>query len=273
MSSPAHFFRNLWLVSRTIWIEAVRRREIYAIVLVSVGLILGARSISFFGLEGFAKFYREVALRTMNLATSLTVILLAARQLPREFESHTIYPLLAKPIGRWNFLLGKFLGVLLAGVFCYTLFMAVFVAGVLLQRAEFNWVLFSQFVYLQVWSFSILASLTCLLSLLLNVDAAVTLALVVLLCSQVLMNLLSTVYDYVGRVQQGAILALHYLIPQITLFDASAKVVHSSRLEDGATLLWPNLAAWALAELTLYGAAYTGLYLALAYVIFRKRPL
>lgn len=265
--------RKIGLVSKTIWIEAVRRKEIYAIVIISIGLILGARSISFFGLDGFNKFYREIALRTMNVATSLTVILLAARQLPREFENRTIYPLLAKPLGRWNFLLGKFIGVVLASIFCYLLFMAVFLAGLLLQKVEFNFLLFGQFVYLQVWSFAVLASLTCMLSLMMNVDAAVTLSIIVYLSSQIFLNLMSTLYDYVGTVQQWAIVALHYIIPQMTLFDASAKVVHSMTLADGSTVLWPSLAPWALGALTLYGAAYTALYLGVAYFLFRRRPL
>jgi Cu-processing system permease protein len=268
------FARNTWLISRTIWIEAIRRREIYAIIILSVALILAARSLRFFGIEGFAKFYREIALQTMNFATALTVILLAARQIPREFENNTIYPLLARPISRGNFLLGKFLGVLLAGIFCYTLFMAVFIAGTLLQQIDFNWLLFAQFVYLQLWSFSVLAALTCLLSLLMKtVDAAVTLSLIIYLCSQVFMNVMSVLYDYVDRVQQIAILALHYLIPQMTLFDASAKVIHSMVLDDGVTELWPRLATWALVQLTLYGTAYTALYLGLAWLVFRRRAL
>lgn len=268
-----HALRNIALVARTIWIEAFRRKEIYAIVLISVGLILGSRSISFFGLEGFSKFYREVALRTMNVATSLTVILLAARQLPREFENQTIYPLLAKPIGRWNFLLGKFAGVQIAGTFCYGLFMIVFVSGIVFQRVEFNWLLFGQFVYLQILSFAVLASLACMLSLLVNVDAAVTLSIVLYLCSQIFMNLMSTAYDYVGAVQKGAIIALHYLVPQMTLFDASAKVIHSMTLDDGTTVLWPALAPWSLIAMTAYALVYTSVFLGLAYILFRRRPL
>lgn len=265
--------RNIVLVSKTIWIEAFRRKEIYAIVLVSVALIIGSRSISFFGLEGFSKFYREVALRTMNVATSLTVILLAARQLPREFENQTIYPLLAKPIGRWNFLLGKFAGVQIAGTFCYILFMAVFVSGIVFQRIDFNWLLFGQFVYLQILSFAVLISLTCMLSLLVNVDAAVTLSIIVYLSSQIFLNLMSTIYDFVGPVQQGAIVALHYLIPQLTLFDASSKVIHSMTLGDGSTVLWPALSAWSVGAMTVYAFAYTAIYLALSYYLFRRRPL
>ena len=110
--------RNSLLISRTVLVEAVRRKEIYAIVLISLMLIAATMTVNFFKLEGLAKFYRETGLQIMSIATALSVIVLAARQLPREFESRTIYPLLAKPVSRFQFLMGKILGVLLAAAFC-----------------------------------------------------------------------------------------------------------------------------------------------------------
>ena len=265
------FFRDIWLVSKTIWIEAIRRREIYAIVIVAMALIGGVRMVDFFGIDGLAKFYREISLKTMNVATALTVILLAARQLPREFENRTIYPLLAKPIGRWSFLLGKFVGVIVAAAFCYSLFMVIFLIGGLATGVPLNWTLFGQFLYLQIWNFAVLTSLTYLLSLMFNVDAAITISTLVYLCSQTFLSLMSYIYDYLDVAQQKTLLAFHYLIPQLTLFDASSKVVHSLPMGDG--LLWPSIAPWAIFQLTLYGLAYTSLYLGAAYLIFRRRAL
>jgi ABC-type transport system involved in multi-copper enzyme maturation permease subunit len=102
-------FRNVWLLAWTLMLEAWRRREIYIIVAVTVALIAGLRMVHFFNIEGLGKFYREICLKSMNLTTGLTVIFLAARQLPREFTNRTIYPLLAKPVSRMEFLLGKYL--------------------------------------------------------------------------------------------------------------------------------------------------------------------
>jgi hypothetical protein len=63
---------------------------------------------------------------------------------------------------------------------------------------------------------------------------------------------------------------LHFVIPQLTLFDASAKVVHS--VSEGA-VIWTGLPAWVICELTAYAAVYIVLYFAGAYFLFRRRPL
>ncbi len=258
------YLRNLWLIAKTIAIEAVRRKEIYAIVLVSLVLIGGLRLAKFFDVEGLGKFYREIALKIMNVATGLTVILLAARQLPREFQNRTLYPLLAKPIGRSNFLMGKFMGVMLAAGFCYGLFMVVFLIGSLTIKLPVNNELFLQFIYLQFWNFAVLAGLAFLLSLLMNVDAAITISVILYLSSQILMSMLSYLYDYLNSLQQVLLLAIHFIVPQLSVFDLSGKVVHE---------IWPPIASWAVLMLTAYGAVYTLVYLSASYLVFRRRAL
>ncbi|MDP2895922.1 MAG: ABC transporter permease subunit [bacterium] len=258
------YLRNAWLIAKTIGIEAIRRKEIYAIVLVSLVLIGGLRLVKFFDVEGLGKFYREISLKVMNVATALTVILLAARQLPREFQNRTLYPLLAKPIRRDNFLMGKFLGVMLAAAFCYAMFMAVFLFGSLTIKSPVNTGLFLQFVYLQLWNFAVLGGLAFLLSLLLNIDAAITICILLYVFSQVLMTLMSYIYDYTSAWQQTFLLGLHFVIPQLSLFDLSGKVVHG---------IWPPIASWAILALTAYGAVYTVLYLSGSYLLFRRRAL
>jgi Cu-processing system permease protein len=262
--------RNVSLIARTLLYEAWRRREIYAIVVVTSIIVGALRFIHFFDIPELSKFYREIALKVMNVTTAATVILLAARQLPREFSNRTIYPLLAKPVSRLEFLLGKFLGVVMAGVFCYALFMAVFIVVNATLRVPVDRAIFLQSVYLQVLSMSVVASLVFLLSMVLNADAAVTLAAILYLFSQTFMNLTSYLYECVGRMSQWFLLGLMYATPQLTLFDASAKVVHS--VNKGETV-WRAMPAWVLYALTGYAAVYSLVFLGGAYLLFRRRPL
>jgi ABC-type transport system involved in multi-copper enzyme maturation permease subunit len=265
-----HFLRNIGLIAGTLLLEAWRRKEIYVIVFVTTALLVGLRFVQFFEMEGLGKFYREISLKAMNVTTALTVILLSARQLPREFSLRTIYPLLAKPIGRFEFLLGKFIGVMLAGMFCYGLFMAVFLLGSLTLRAPVQHTLFVQSVYLQLLSLAVVAALSFLVSMIANTDAAITLSALLYISSQILMNLMSEIYDYVGAAQRAFLLALHYIIPQLTLFDASAKVIHSV---DEGQVVWGPLSVRVMTTLTLYALAYMSLYLGLAWLFFRRKPL
>jgi Cu-processing system permease protein len=251
-------------------LEAWRRREIYAIVFITTLLLAGLRCVHFFNMEGLGKFYREVSLQTMNVTTAFTVILLAARQLPREFSSRTIYPLLAKPVSRLEFLLGKYLGVLLAGGFCYALFMIVFMVASVTLNAPINQALFIQSIYLQFWAFAVIAAMVFFLSMLLNEDAAVTMGAILYLSSHILMNAMNMLYDYMNGLQRALLLALHFIIPQLTLFDASEKVVHSM---DGANVIWGPLPAGTLWTLTAYGLVYALVFLGGAHFLFRRRAL
>jgi ABC-type transport system involved in multi-copper enzyme maturation permease subunit len=263
---------NIWLIAKTILLEAVRRQEVYVIVVLSVALLAGLRFVKFFEVEGLGKFYREMALRTMNIATGLTAVFLAARQLPREFRDRTLYPLLAKPVTRFEFILGKFAGAMLAVTFCYALFMFVFLIANYTLSTPLNGPLVLQGVYLQLWSLSVAISMTFVLSMLFNTDAALTLAAMLYLSSQILMTMMSVVFGYVGPVQQTVLKWMHYVIPQLTLFDVSGRIVHSVPLPEGGWT-WAAVPAWAIWELTAYGAAYTALFLGIGYILFRRKPL
>ncbi|HOE96513.1 MAG TPA: ABC transporter permease [Candidatus Sumerlaeota bacterium] len=255
--------RRQWLIARTIFVEALRRREIYAIVLITAGMLLLASLLRFFDLQGLHKFYHEVSLKVMTTATVLTVIVLAARQLPREFERRTIYTLLAKPIARWEFLLGKYVGVVLAGLFCLGLFMGVFCLGRLFTQAPLDWRLFGQFLFMQGLAIGCLAALSFLLSMLMGLDAAIVTAMLIYLLGQVMTNAMTVVYEFTGAAGRAVLITLNYLVPQPALFDLSAKVVHE----------WPPVPAWVLGLATLYCLMFVIPYLGLSYALFRRRAL
>jgi ABC-type transport system involved in multi-copper enzyme maturation permease subunit len=255
--------RRLWLVAKTIFTEALRRKEIYVIVLLTVGLLLAASCVRFFNLQEVHKFYYEISLKVMSVATALTVIVLAARQLPREFERRTIYTLLAKPVARWEFILGKYLGVVAAGGFCLLLFMGIFAAGQLGGAAAFPVAIFLQYVYLQGLLVAVLAALAFLLSMLISLDAAVVLTALIYLLGQVLTNALTDLYESLGAAGRAVLLVLNYTVPQPPMFDLSAKVVHE----------WPPLAAGTLGLATLYALMFIVPYLGLSALLFRRKAL
>lgn len=265
--------RAVWLIARSVLVEAIRRREVYVIVLASLGVIGAVMTVDFFRLEGLSKFYREIALKIMGVATALTVIVLAARQLPREFEARTIYPLLAKPVSRTAFLLGKLLGVMLAAAFCFGLFSAVFLAGTLYLGSGIHAGLFAQYLYLQMIQMLVLATMAFLLSLMMNLDAAITLGAVFYGLSSVLMGAVSYLYDWVGAAGRLMLLALTILLPQLPLFDLSEKTVHAERVTLGGEWTWTALDAPTMAMLTGYGCVFAAVYFTLALLLFRRKPL
>ena len=257
--------RQVWMVAQGVWREAYRRKEIYVIVAGSCLFILALANIRFFGMDTLSKFYREVALKIMSFATGLTVIVLGARQLPREFESRTIYPLLARPIRRGTFLMGKQLGVVGAGMFCLGLFLSLYVVGCLTLGAELYPVLLLQHALLQIWMLCILTSLCFLLSVLVSFDAAVTLGFLYFFTSTIFSNLYLVLYENSVGVARHLIMALTWLTPQLTLFDLSEKNIHGD--------VWPPVPFPVLFQLMGYALMFTAVHLVLSLWVFRRRPL
>jgi ABC-type Na+ efflux pump permease subunit len=56
---------------------------------------------------------KDVSLGAMSIFTSLLAIVATARLLPQDIEDRTVYTILAKPVPRFEYLLGKIAGVLL----------------------------------------------------------------------------------------------------------------------------------------------------------------
>jgi ABC-type transport system involved in multi-copper enzyme maturation permease subunit len=257
--------RAIWLIAKSVLIEAIRRREVYIVIFIALALIALIMTIDFFHLSGLSKFYREMALKIMSAATALSVVVLAARQLPREFEKRTIYPLLARPISRITFLLGKMLGVLLAALFCFALFMLIFIVGNLYLGAEIPWVHFLQYVYLQMIMLLVLTTLCFWLSMVFNLDAAITVGVLLFILGATMMSMSITLFPLMTDFGRVVLKGFTYCVPQISLFDISEKTVHAER--------WDPLSAMTILKVTLYGLCFSTIYFVFALLCFRRRAL
>jgi ABC-type transport system involved in multi-copper enzyme maturation permease subunit len=257
--------RAVLLIARTVLLEAVRRREVYVLALGALLLVGAVLQVDFFALRGLNKFYRETALRIMDVSVGLLVILLAVRQLPREFAQRTLYPLLARPVSRLDFLAGKLVGVLGAAAFCFVLFVTVFVAATLYLEGAVPWALLAQHLLLQMLLMLVLACLGFLFSMLFTFDAALTLGVVFFAASSFMLHLATHLHATSGALGRAIAHGLTWGLPQLTLLDLSEKVVHADA--------WEPLSAPLLLGLTAYAGLYAGLYFLGALLLFRRKPL
>lgn len=78
---------------------------------------------------------KDVSLGAMSIFSSLLAIIATAQLIPRDLEERTIYTILAKPVPRFEYLLGKLIGVLLL-LALSVLAMSVLFLGLLFVRQE-----------------------------------------------------------------------------------------------------------------------------------------
>jgi ABC-type Na+ efflux pump permease subunit len=108
--------------------ELTRQKVFYVILIFGLLLIGTSGFMAQLSFQQEFQVLKDVSLGAMSIFTSLLAIVTTARLLPEEIEQRTIYTILAKPVARIEYLLGKLMGVLLLLVISITLMSVLFVA-------------------------------------------------------------------------------------------------------------------------------------------------
>src|SRR5436305_6352942 len=116
-------------IARNAFREAVRDRVLYNLVVFALLLIAGAILLGELSAGQEAKIIVDLGLSAILLFGVFIAIFVGVGLVYKEIERRTLYAILAKPIGRGEFLLGKYLGL------CLTLLVNVIVMGVGLSLA------------------------------------------------------------------------------------------------------------------------------------------
>ena len=90
--------------------ESYRRKDFYVLFFLTAVITLTAGSVNIFNDDKIVGYVKEICLLMIWISALVMAVTMAARHIPMERESRTIFPLLAKPISRGDVLLGKFLG-------------------------------------------------------------------------------------------------------------------------------------------------------------------
>jgi ABC-2 type transport system permease protein len=99
-------------IARTTFIEMARLRVFYVLVLFALVLIVSSSFLARISFQQELQVTKDIALGAVNFFLSLLAIVATAQLLPRDIEDRVIYSVLAKPVARFEYILGKFFGVL-----------------------------------------------------------------------------------------------------------------------------------------------------------------
>jgi ABC-type transport system involved in multi-copper enzyme maturation permease subunit len=111
MTGVAGIWGRLWAIALNTFREAARIRVLYGVLVLVFGanafaIVLGEMSI-----HEQARVARDVGLAGISLFGSLTAIFLGVALLYAEVQKRTVHAIVSKPIERWEFVLGKYLGI------------------------------------------------------------------------------------------------------------------------------------------------------------------
>jgi ABC-type transport system involved in multi-copper enzyme maturation permease subunit len=258
--------RAILALARSTLSEALRDRILYGLLLFFIGLILLSAVLSNLTLGFRVRIVTDLALSAITFAGMILAVLLGVGSIARETERRTAYPILAKPVSRSTFVLGKYLGVLVTAWLNLLLMMIAATWMISLYRWEGGF-LFS-------WSDYVVTLVLLLLRVAVVAAAAVmfstftssTVAFIASLGFAVAGYFTSELRFFLAKSESGLSRlvgdALYWTLPDFSLLDTLPRLLYSHEL-----LTRQTLAA------TAYGVAYAAGLLLLAMLIFRRRDL
>jgi ABC-type transport system involved in multi-copper enzyme maturation permease subunit len=93
--------------------EAVRDRILYAILVFALVMLAGSTILVTISVGGEEKIIKDLGLACISVFGLLIAIFLGIGLVSKEIEKRTLYTIVTKPIHRYQFILGKYLGLVL----------------------------------------------------------------------------------------------------------------------------------------------------------------
>ncbi|MFQ6013642.1 MAG: ABC transporter permease [Thermoplasmata archaeon] len=239
--------------------EAVRDRILYTILVFALALIGSSVILAGLSVGGEQKIIKDLGLASILIFGTLIAIFIGVGLVSKEIDKKTIYTIIAKPIHRYEFILGKYLGLII------TLFINVFVMAVglvlLVSLWEGTWSLnLLPAVLLIFVELMVITAVAVLFSSFTTPTLSAIFTLSVFIIGHLSRDLKEFAAQFSGPAVKAMTFALYYLVPNLSSFNIRGQVVHGSPVP----MSFMGLS-------TLYGALYLSALLILAMLIFQRR--
>jgi ABC-type transport system involved in multi-copper enzyme maturation permease subunit len=285
-------YRIIAIASNT-FLEAIRQRIMHILILFGILLISGANFFTHFAFYEQIKFFKDLGHAAIS-TTGLLIALIGASQLiPAEIERKTIFTIMSKPVRAFEFIFGKYLGLLsLLSVILFL--MALMFMAVLLWkgndliaqhsfRMDKNFSLTNDQIVEQlkasirdpqmlqafflIWAkLAVVAAISVFLSTFAtSTTFIIGLTLMIYLIGH-LQNVASEMWTSqptgINFFQKGFLALIAWMIPNMNNYSVIDEII------SGHTVLWSQTG-----ELILYSVCYSFILIILSTLIFESREL
>ena len=239
--------------------EAIRDKVLLTLLVFAILVMGSAKVIQPLALGEESKVIQDLGLASITLFCVLIAVLVGGRIVYKEVEKRTIYILLAKPVRRWEFILGKYAGlmvVLLVSLLTMTaaFYVIMFVSGIP-ASPNLLWSLLMTYFEL-----AILVSIAVLFSTMVTPIASAVFTFAAYFVGHLTRDLRLLAAMSPSPVIKGVSYFLYYLLPNLSNFNIRGEVVHQA-------LLNPQ----ALALSIVYAVVYAATLLLISISIFSRK--
>lgn len=255
---------KIFAIASVVIRELYRRKDFYVLFILTAAITMVMWLMNFFHDEQIIRFIKEICLLLIWISSLVIAVTTAARQIPFERESRTIFPLLAKPISRWQVLVGKFVGCWIATGFALVVFYLFFGLVSAARDHTLPAPAYFQAFWLLWQMLGIVIAMTLLGSVVLSApSASMTIIFIITIGILCVGGFLHKVAQGMSEPSASIVTAIYFLIPHLEWFNVNSLIIHD----------WPIVPWLDVLGATAYGLAYTAIFLVAACLVFRRKAL
>lgn len=249
-------------LARGVVLESVRRKDLWVVAILGLIIMLASGALGFFGFQGLEAFAKDLGVTVLGLFSTIIAVLTATRALPDEIKNRTLYPLLARPISRFDLIMGKFLGAVAVSWISFLILALMTALALLVFNVRFEAIML-QYMVAKMLGLAVLCAVSMALSVFMTPAASATLGLVFAFGSSMMVRALvmaAASSPSLTPIFKG----INAMLPQIGLFDLGGRVANSG---------WAPVPLWVMGALLSYAIAYGGAMLGLSWFKFRRQAI
>lgn len=238
--------------------EAIRSKILYLLLVFAMALMSFSWIVGQLTVGDELKIVKDLGISSIHFFGILITIFIGINLVFREMEKRTIYLILSKPVRRYHFLLGKFLGLAFTLLLVLCGLVAMFYLILFLKGEHSPRLLLSFYTIYLEWL--MIAAIAILFSSFSTPLLSTMLTLACFFAGHLTESLLMLKSRMTSEVTNGFLTVLFYILPNLELFNIRSAVVHNLPLPPAF-----------LGEATLYWMFYLSTVLLLSIQIFQKK--
>ena len=251
--------QSIFVIARNTFREVIRDRILYGLAVFAAMLLMFSLALGQLSFSDHARLTANFGFTAIHLSSAILSIFIGSTLVSREIEKQTILTLLARPISRTQFIVGKAMG-LMGVILCVDLGLAV-ILGLILMGVDFG---FSINFTVAIFGILVEALLLVSMTLFYGTFAKPFMTVVFSASSFLLGHWISSLDFFIERSQSegfqlvGSV--LKNVVPNLEAFNWRSAPVYQIHVAPGEILV--SLA---------YGLAWSVILLSATSIIFRRR--
>jgi ABC-type transport system involved in multi-copper enzyme maturation permease subunit len=250
---------RLVAIAQNTFRETMRDRVLYSLLFFAGLVLMTSLALEELTIGDADKVIRSVGMGAIRVFGSIFAVFLGVGLVYKELERKTIYTIACKPIPRWMFVLGKYLGLMAVITVNLGLMALLFLVVTGFQQGFVGSGVFLSWGLLLV-ELSLLTAWSLLFSTYSSPTVAATFSIAVF----VIGHLADDIWLYGTAADSPQVRAIseavYWVLPNFSVFDVSDLAVHQLPIP-GDQVLWA----------VVYGVAYASAVLAAACLVFQGR--